>query len=186
MAKYLLCLFFALAAAGRPQAQERVGAGRFEGEVALGAVLGYSRLPGFDNNAVGICASVEARYNFRQAPFDVGLRAGGSWYSRQAPGVCTPDPFAAGSLMAVADYNLFLTRNLTLFAGIGAGGIACRPAYDVQHGAPNDWSIRFCAMPRLGCECWNRLRITLGYLCTERANRHLSLTFGIAIGGGRR
>ncbi len=40
-------------------------------------------------------------------------------------------------------------------------------------------------MPRVGCELLEPMRVTLVTLVRERANCHLSLTFGIAIGGGR-
>ena len=98
----------------------------------------------------------------------MGLRLGGACYSRLAAGVCSQDPFMMFSLMAVADYNLHLTPKVALFAGAGIGG-----AYVLRtaEGAVSDTPSSDCA---------------LGYTCTERANRHLSLTFGIAIGGGRR
>ena len=65
-------------------------------------------------------------------------------------------------------------------------GSSDRTAEGAVSDTPSSDCAAFCVMPRVGCECWNRLRVTLGYTCTERANRHLSLTFGIAIGGGRR
>ena len=91
------------------------------------------------------------------------------------------------SLMAVADYNLHLTPKVALFAGAGIGGAyVLRTAEGAVSDTPSSDCAAFCVMPRVGCECWNRLRVTLGYMCTERANRHLSLTFGIAIGGSSR
>ena len=163
------------------------GAGCFEGEVAVGATFGYASLGSFDNDAAGFCLVAESRYNFRRTPFDVGLRLGGSCYSRLAAGVCSQDPFMMFSLMAVADYNLHLTPKVALFAGAGIGGAyVLRTAEGAVSDTPSSDCAAFCVMPRVGCECWNRLRVTLGYMCTERANRHLSLTFGIAIGGGRR
>lgn len=131
--------------------------------------------------------AAEGRYNFRRIPFDAGLRLGGSCYSRLAAGVCSKDPFMMFSLMAVADYNLHLTPKVALFAGAGIGGAyVLRTAEGAVSDTPSSDCAAFCVMPRVGCECWNRLRVTLGYTCTERANRHLSLTFGIAIDGGRR
>lgn len=163
------------------------GAGRFEGEVAVGATFGYASLGSFDNDAAGFCLVAESRYNFRRTPFDVGLRLGGSCYSRLAAGVCSQDPFMMFSLMAVADYNLHLTPKVALFAGAGIGGAyVLRTAEGAVSDTPSSDCAAFCVMPRVGCECWNRLRVTLGYMCTERANRHLSLTFGIAIGGSSR
>ena len=156
------------------------GAGHFEGEVD-------ASLGSFDNDAAGFCLAAEGRYNFRRIPFDAGLRLGGSCYSRLAAGVCSKDPFMMFSLMAVADYNLHLTPKVALFAGAGIGGAyVLRTAEGAVSDTPSSDCAAFCVMPRVGCECWNRLRVTLGYTCTERANRHLSLTFGIAIGGGRR
>ena len=146
------------------------GAGHFEGEVAAGATFGYASLGSFDNDAAGFCLAAEGRYNLRLAA-----------------GVCSKDPFMMFSLMAVADYNLHLTPKVALFAGAGIGGAyVLRTAEGAVSDTPSSDCAAFCVMPRVGCECWNRLRVTLGYTCTERANRHLSLTFGIAIGGGRR
>lgn len=192
MVKYLFFMLVAAVPLCAVRAQNvsvgaggRIGAGCFEGEVAAGATFGHASLRGFDNDAVGFCLAAEGRYNFGRIPFDAGLRLGGAYYSRQDPGVCTNDPFPVFSLMAVADYNLHLAPKLTLFAGIGVGGAyLSRTAEEAISDTPSGGRAAFCAMPRIGCECWNRLRVTLGYMCTELANRHLSLTLGIVIGGG--
>ena len=161
--------------------------GRVFREVAVGATFGYASLGSFDNDAAGFCLVAESRYNFRRTPFDVGLRLGGACYSRLAAGVCSKDLFMSFSLMAVADYNLHLTPKAALFVGAGIGGAyVFRTAEGAVSDTPSSDCAAFCVMPRVGCECWNRLRVTLGYMCTERANRHLSLTFGIVIGGSSR
>ena len=89
--------------------------------------------------------------------------------------------------MAVGGYNLPVARAVTLYAGVGVGyaGIMGTAAVAEAGDGRFDGQLRFAAMPRIGCECRNRLRVTLGYVCTERANRHLSLTVGVAIGGRR-
>lgn len=189
MTKFLLLLLFAAVSVGVLRAQtagERPGAGRFEGEVALGATFGHASLEVFATNAVGFCLAGECRYNFRRLPFDAGLRLQGACFSRD-PGTCSGTLFPSLGLMAVTDYNLRVSRKLDLFAGVGVGGAWMlytteKTDADFEPGG----EIHFCVMPRVGCECWNRLRVTLGYFCTERANSHLSLTLGIAIGGGRR
>ncbi len=193
MIRYCFFLIFAVLPFCGLQAQDTAigpgypGAGRFEGEVAVGATFGYASLGSFDNDAAGFCLVAESRYNFRRTPFDVGLRLGGACYSRLAAGVCSKDPFMSFSLMAVADYNLHLTPKAALFVGAGIGGAyVFRTAEGAVSDTPSSDCAAFCVMPRVGCECWNRLRVTLGYMCTERANRHLSLTFGIAIGGSSR
>ena len=144
------------------------GAGHFEGEVAAGATFGYASLGSFDNDAAGFCLAAEGRYNFRRIPFDAGLRLGGSCYSRLAAGVCSKDPFMMFSLMAVADYNLHLTPKVALFAGAGIGGAyVLRTAEGAVSDTPSSDCAAFCVMPRVGCECWNRLRGPLGYTRTE-------------------
>ena len=192
MVKYFLFLLFAAAPFDSVWAQDDgtgswVGAGRFEGEVAVGATFGYSSLRGYRNTAAGPCLAVECRYNFRRLPFDAGLRIDASFYSRWPRSSCSSDPFPVATVMAVADYNVQVTRRMALYAGVGVGYAAIMrtaAGAEVDDGS-FDGQIRFAAMPRIGCECWNRLRVTLGYVCTERANRHLTLTVGIAIGGRR-
>ena len=66
MVKYLLFLLFAAAPFDYVWAQDDgtgswVGAGRFEGEVAVGATFGYSSLRGYRNTAAGPCLAVECR-----------------------------------------------------------------------------------------------------------------------------
>jgi len=163
------------------------GAGHFEGEVAVGATFGYASLGSFDNDAAGFCLVAESRYNFRRTPFDVGLRLGGSCYSRLAAGVCSQDPFMMFSLMAVADYNLHLTPKVALFAGAGIGGAyVLRTAEGAVSDTPPRLSAAFRVIPRQDCARCNRPVFTLGYTRTESANHPTPLTFGIAIGGGRR
>ena len=187
MVKQFSVLFFAVAAACGLQAQERAGAGRVEDEAAVGATFGYSSLKGYANAAAGPCLAVECRYNFRRRPFDAGLRIEASLYSRQPRSSCSSDHFPVAAVMAVGGYNLPVARAVTLYAGVGVGyaGIMGTAAVAEAGDGRFDGQLRFAAMPRIGCECRNRLRVTLGYVCTERANRHLSLTVGVAIGGRR-
>ena len=192
MAKYFLMLVLGAASACFVRAQEAsgrsyAGAGRFEGEVAAGPTLGYSSLPRFYRMPAGFCAALEGRYNFRQRPFDVGLRFGASGHNRWTQNSCTGDFQLTASWLAVADYNVHLLPGLTSYAGLGVGGaFVAESAEETDPGVRSGDRGAFCAMPRMGFECWRHLRITAGYFLTERESRRLELTGGLVFGGGRR
>lgn len=193
MNRYLLVPLLLLSVATGLHAQEqgrvrsRIPEGRrFEVEIAAGTTFGYAPLEGLRNAPAGVCAAIEGRYNFRRIPFDVGLRIDAAIYSRRGGG-CSPNLFLTGDVLAVADYNLSIVRGLVLFAGAGAGVAGFSYTVEsVKEDGVGNLEFYFCAMPRVGFECWNRLRITFGYTLTERANSRMSLTLGLAIGGGRR
>ena len=192
MAKYFLFLILAAVSACSLRAQETagrnyIGAGCFEGEVAVGPTLGYSPQTRFYRMPAGFCAALEGRYNFRQRPFDVGLRCGVSGHNRWSQSSCSGDLQLVGSWLAVADYNLRLLPGLTLCAGIGLGGAwVAEPVEVTETGESRGDRGAFCAMPRVGFECWRHLRFTAAYYLMERESRHLELTVGIVFGGGRR
>ena len=87
--------------------------------------------------------------------------------------------------MGVVDYNLSVSRRVECFFGTGVGWLCIGSTADMPRGGVSDWSFRFGAMPRIGFECWSHLRLTFGYVWTERANRHCLLTIGIVFGGSR-
>lgn len=159
---------------------------RIELEVALGPTFGYASLPGQTNMHVGLCGGLELRYNLRSIPLDVGLQSMGSFYWRESPATCLSKFYNSGRMMGVADYNLSLSRRVECFFGAGAGWLAVGHTADMPQDGASDWSFRFGAMPRAGVECWHHLRLTFGYVWTERANSHCLLTIGVVFGGGSR
>lgn len=159
---------------------------RFEVEMAWGATFGYARLADQSNMRMGFCAGTEYRYNLRRTPLDVGLHFFGSFYWREPRASCTARFYNSSRMMGVVDYNLAVARRVECFFGAGLGIVFVGPRADMPVDAAAEWSSRFGAMPRVGVECWSHLRLTLGYVWTERANNHLMMTIGVVFGGGRR
>lgn len=192
MQKYFLILIFAglpfciLRAQGTVE-RKYAGVGRFEVEAAVGPTLGYSPLARFYRMPTGFCAALEGRYNFRQRPFDVGLRFGASGHNRWSHRSCSGDFQLVASCLVVADYNIHLLSGLTFYAGLGLGGaFVAESAEETETGVRSGDRGVFCAMPRVGFECWRHLRFTVAYCLMERESSHLELTVGIVFGGGRR
>ena len=158
---------------------------RIEVELALGPTFGYASLAGMDNMPIGLCGGLELRYNLRSIPLDVGLQSAGSFYWRDPGSGCTSRLYNSGRLMGVVDYNLSVSRRVECFFGTGVGVLCIGPMADMPQGGISNWSFRFGAMPRVGVECWSHLRLTFGYLWTERANSHCLMTIGIVFGGSR-
>lgn len=158
---------------------------RVEVEVAVGPTFGYAALPALTNMHAGFCGGLEFRYNLRSIPLDVGLQSAGSFYWRESPATCLSKFYNSGRMMGVADYNLRVARCVECFFGAGIGAVCIGPPADMPEGGVSDWSIRFGGMPRVGFECWSHLRLTFGYVWTERANNHCLMTIGIVFGGAR-
>ena len=201
MKKGWLCLFAALGLWCGAWAQEpgngpeetavstpelRRNVRRFEAEMAWGATFGYARLADQSNMCMGFCGGTEYRYNLRRTPLDVGLHFFGSFYWREPRASCTARFYNSFRMMGVVDYNLAVARRVECFFGAGLGVVFVGPKADMPVGDAAEWSSRFGAMPRIGVECWSHLRLTLGYVWTERANNHLMMTVGVVFGGGRR
>lgn len=164
-----------------------------EVELGIGMTCGAATLrsAGFDRNKIGETAFAEVRYNFRRLPVDVGFQVRGTIFGREIEASGEKLNYSSGNFMVTADWNLFRRRhpNCVLFAGLGAGMALFGGSAQTQHVGngvyvDNGSSGSACFMPRVGVELWHHLRVTCGYLVEERANRHLSLTVGAAIGGG--
>ena len=153
---------------------------------AWGATFGYTRLADQSNMCMGFCGGTEYRYNLRRTPLDVGLHFFGSFYWREPRASCTARFYNSFRMMGVVDYNMAVARRVECFFGAGLGVVFVGPKADMPVGDAAEWSSRFGAMPRIGVECWSHLRLTLGYVWTERANNHLMMTVGVVFGGGRR
>lgn len=190
---FLMLVAVSLFGAARAQAPETIPGDtklrrdvrRVEVELALGPTFGYAALPGLTNMRVGICEATEFRYNLRRVPLDVGVHFGCSFYWRDSPATCLSKIFFSPRMMGVADYNLRVARRVECFFGAGIGAVCIGPMADMPGGGASDWSIRLGAMPRVGFECWSHLRLTFGYVWTERANNHCLMTIGIVFGGAR-
>lgn len=187
-----LLLLFALFGSLTASAQQRE-VRAIEVELGVGMTFGASELSsaGFDKNRIGETGFVEIRYNWKRLPIDVGLHLGGTIFGREIRESGEKLNFSSGNFMLTSDYNYRRKSNCSLFAGLGIGyatfGHSAQTEYAGDGGyTDNGSSGSFCIMPRVGIELFHRLRLTCAYVVEERANRHFSLSLGIAIGGGHK
>ena len=157
--------------------------GAVEVELSVGLATASNRIASFGRSNPGVEVAAEVRYNFAQAPVDVGLSLSLCSFSRSrgTNEAVEKYNFDSQSLLVMADYNFFQGRRASLYVGGGAGIAWCsRFADDSRHG------VAPCVMPRVGVELAERVRISLGYKFCERANSPLLLGVGFAFGGGKR
>lgn len=164
-----------------------------EVELGVGLTGGAARLQsvGFDKNRTGETGFIEIRYNWKRLPIDVGLHIGGTIFGREMRESGEKLNFSSGNFMLTSDYNYRRDSNCSLFAGLGIGCAKFGNSAEMQYVGDggytdNGSSGSFCVMPRVGVELFHRLRLTCAYVIEEQANRHFSLTLGLAIGGGRK
>ena len=187
----LLLLAVALCSTARAQTVE---VRRFEAEIGVGLVNGASKLS-LDGCDAGPLLYAEVRYNLRALPIDVGVQLSSSYFHRKADGQADRLQTRSSNIMAVADYNLFRGRRVSLFAGVGVGCGVLELTAPLAITHPDErWSgyttgdgkSKLCLSPRFGVELFNHLRLTLFYMGEERANNHFGLSIGGVIGGGRK
>lgn len=157
--------------------------GAVEGEIGVGLATAANKLSQFGETRQGVDAHVEVRYNFHQKPFDIGLHFGISSFRRgryHQQGAALYK-FDSQHLMAVSDYNFFQGRLVSVFMGVGVGA-----AWSGTIADGSGKGFNFCAMPRVGIELQNVVRIYASYKAYERANNHLVVGVGFVIGGRRR
>ena len=163
-----------------------------EVEIGAGMTFGASKLKnaGFDKTKIGETGFVEIRYNFKQAPVDLGLHIGGTIFGRTIKDTGEKLNFSSGNFMVTSDYNFrFWNPNYTVFAGLGVGVAKFGNSAQTEYRGDgiyvdNGTNSSVCFMPRVGVELWQHLRLTMSYVIEERANSHFNLTIGVAIGGG--
>lgn len=122
--------------------------------------------------------AIEGRYNFNHRPWDVGVNAGIDLYGTK--------------ITAVGDYNFMRNKKCALFVGAGAGwansnilnieetieqcgDACCAPDQDC-----------LCVYPRVGVELFRHLRLTLSLNTYNFRAGALTLSLGVAIGGGNK
>ncbi|MCM1218769.1 MAG: hypothetical protein NC548_30155 [Lachnospiraceae bacterium] len=189
--KRLLLLFTLFGILTTSAQQREVRA--IEVELGVGMTSGAVRLQsvGFDKNRTGETGFIEIRYNWKRLPIDVGFHIGGTIFGREMRESGEKLNFSSGNFMLTSDYNYRRNSNCSLFAGLGIGMATFGNSAEMQYVGDggytdNGSSGSFCVMPRVGVELFHRLRLTCAYVIEEQANRHFSLTLGIAIGGGRK
>ena len=173
---------------------QKVEVRRLEGEIGVGLVNGVSKLT-LDGCDAGPRLYAELRYNLRILPIDVGLQFSSAYFHRGADGQAHRLQTKSSNIMAVADYNLFRGRKISLFAGAGVGCGVLNHTAPITITHPDErWSgystgdgkAKFSVMPRFGVELFNHLRLTLFYTGEEKANNHYGLSIGGVFGGGRK
>lgn len=173
---------------------QRVDVRRFEGEIGVGLVNGVNSFV-LDDCSVGPRIYGELRYNFHTLPIDVGLQASGSFFHREADSQAERLKSKSFNVMAVADYNFFRGRTISLFAGVGVGLGVLEMSYPISIKESNaHWAgystgegkNKPCFSPRIGVELFNHLRLSVHYVVEERANNHIGFSIGGVIGGGRK
>ena len=173
---------------------QKVEVRRFEGEIGVGLVNGINKLS-LDGCDAGPRLYAELRYNLRALPIDIGIQLSSAYFHREADSQAHRLQTKSCNIMAVADYNLFRGRKISLFAGagVGCGVLNLTAPITITHPderwsgySTGDGKTKFSVMPRFGVELFNHLRLTLFYTGEEKANNHYGLSIGGVFGGGRK
>jgi len=152
----------------------------FEFEPFVGATYGLAGNVG--SHKAGPAFGIEARYNFRHAPVDVGMQIYmGTALSRYQGGDLSCRTF---SIMPVCDYNFNPGKKVSPFVGIGVGP----NIYDIIVGSYDndrtDGTSNIGIMPRVGVELGRHLRFTLNAHLGKRIYNTVGLSIGYTFGGG--
>lgn len=157
--------------------------GAVEVDLSVGLVTATNKMVDFGRSRQGVEVGAEVRYNFYQAPVDLGLQFSLCTFNRgeRTNNTASNYSFNSQTLLITSDYNFFQTRLASLFVGMGAGCAWNNINQDNTRSGFNP-----CVAPRIGVEIANHLRITATYKFYEKANNHLLLSVGFAFGGGKR
>ena len=147
---------------------------RVEGEIGAGMACGLWKLD-YEHCTPGPKINLELRYNLPKVPIDVGLHISpyAVYRNRTIDQHIDKDSDLALDLMAVSDYNFRRGRKVSFFAGAGVG-------VTVQ----SSRTTLLSAMPRVGVEFFNHLRLTAAVSFSQKDVSHFSLSIGGVFGGG--
>lgn len=157
-----------------------------EVEIGVGVAMGADNLK-FDKTKAGFNALAEVRYNSRYG-IDIGLQASINGFNRQTLNK-EALKFLSKNAFLVLDYNLFQDKGITLFFGAGAGIAWTKNTGESTIAGDESFLGKghsFCVMPRVGIELFHRIRVTLDYKFTNKANRNFGLSAGFVLGGGKK
>lgn len=151
-------------------------------ELGIGGIQSFDKLF-FDKVGAGLMPYAEIRYNFKNIPLEIGFGGSVQIFSRKTNDgeVCD---FISKNLFLLSDYAFYRQRSMKVFAGAGLGLGYFDMTEDIKHEGYNVYTesgeqdYPICVMPRVGVELWRHLRISLGYLFEDRANRNLNLRIG--------
>ncbi len=157
--------------------------GAVEGQLSIGWATAANNIPNFGKSYQGVEADIEVRYNFAKIPIDVGLNFAVCSFNRgeRYGSYAQLNKFASRTLMATSHYNFMQRRNVSPFAGIGAGVAWC----DVMKDGSSK-GVYPAVAPLLGVEFYEFIRVCLSYKIYEKANNHLVVGVGFVIGGKKR
>lgn len=161
-----------------------------EFEINLGAGIATDKLD-YVWHSMMQAYGVEVRYNFPDARFDFGGGIRGGAMTRSSEDLFYKT-FIPVQFYGVVDYNYAVSDRLTLFAGLAAGvayqyvqpSAICDMAWAANTYNGKKWSPYIS--PRVGMECWDRLRVTMAYHWMDQGSRYTGIHLGYVFGGRKR
>lgn len=166
------------------------GYGHIELELGIGPLFGMQKL-GFDRINTGANFYIEPRYVFSDVPVSVGFNVAAMIFHRESDNAGR-QRFKSWNFMAVGDYQLARSKNISVFAGMGLGFAKLDVTAPVifDNSQPNwggfitgDSKNVFSFMPRVSIEMFKRFRLTTSLRIEEKSNNNLSVTIGYIFGG---
>ena len=154
----------------------------FEFELKLGATVPTQKFIG--SKTIGPQMGMEARWNLKRLPLDIGTELYIGSAVRQSPELYDMSNRTV-ALSAVADYNFNRGSMVSPFVG---AGISLLSFFDVVEGSYGEESSGFvgCFTPRVGVELWRHVRFTLEYRICREGYSTAGLSIGYVFGGGRK
>jgi len=165
---------------------------KFECEPYVGFTLPQGRYG--DRSSVGLNLGVETRYNFSQLPLSAGInlnmrnavREDKSAKNHSSSWTDYTSSLRTVSFSVTADWNFRQGKNVSPFAGLGLG-VGSKTEVEDGTGkyscSGNKGTV--VAVPRIGVELWNHLRITLDAQFSQKYYNTFAIRVGYAFGGGR-
>lgn len=130
----------------------------------------------------------EARYNFPENHFDIGLQFGLGAFSRDWNNTeLLYTNYHFKNILIVSDYNFGRGENISPFAGIGIG--AAIQKIDVVTTGIHDhhWHDHsFCFMPRVGIEFFRIVRLSTSYKLMKKEYSNFECTLGLVVGNWKK
>lgn len=126
------------------------------------------------SNQIGPQLGLEALWNLRKLPIDIGAELYiGSAVRDYAGDDVSNRTF---SLSVVSDYNFHRGTKFAPFAGLGLGWAKCDQVTG-SYGEDKEGS-KFCLTPRVGFVAFRHLRVTLDAHITQKNYSHAGLSIG--------
>ena len=126
------------------------------------------------SNKIGPQLGLEALWNLRKLPMDIGAELYvGSAVRDYAGSTVSNRTF---SLSVVSDYNFHRGSNFAPFAGLGLGLANCEQVTG-SYGYEDEGTM-FCLTPRIGFVAFRHLRVTLDAHITQNNYSHAGLSIG--------